>query len=116
MKDILQLYKQSFPYIRDANLLFQYGSRMDVNVTFHEDITGKIATAQGSVSFHQVDVKLKFAEFNPSYYKPGLPYQALVGEFFMYRVQCSFEISCLGEHLLFVIVIMPLRIIFVEHL
>jgi len=49
-----------------------------VNATFHEDLTGKVASSQGSVSFYEMDVKLKFAEFNPQNFKPGLPFKALV--------------------------------------
>lgn len=49
-----------------------------VNATFHEDLTDKVASSQGSVSFYEMDVKLKFAEFNPQNFKPGLPFKALV--------------------------------------
>ena len=51
---------------------------MQVNATFHEDLTGKVANGQGSVSFYEIDVMLKFPDFNPTYFKPGLPFNALV--------------------------------------
>ena len=49
-----------------------------MNATFHEDLTGKVASAQGSVSLHEMDVKLKFPDFNPRYFKPGLPFEVMV--------------------------------------
>ena len=49
-----------------------------MNATFHEDLTGKVASAQGSVSLHEMDVKLKFPDFNPGYFKPGLPFEVMV--------------------------------------
>lgn len=49
-----------------------------VNASFHEDVTDKVASGQGSISFHKIDVKLQFAEFNPTNFKPGLPYKAMV--------------------------------------
>ena len=51
---------------------------MSVNATFHEDLTGKVASAQESVSLHEMDVKLKFPDFNPGYFKPGLPFEVMV--------------------------------------
>lgn len=51
---------------------------MEVNATFHEDLTGKKASGQGSISFYKMDVKLKWAKFNPTTFKPGLPFKALV--------------------------------------
>ena len=51
---------------------------MSVNATFHEDLTGKVASAEGSVSLHEMDVKLKFPDFNPGYFKPGLPFEVMV--------------------------------------
>ena len=51
---------------------------MSVNATFHEDLTGKVASAQGSVSLHEMDVKLKFPDFNADYFKPGLPFEVMV--------------------------------------
>lgn len=78
---ILQLFQNSFRYIRDASILYKYGYRLEVNATFHEDLTGKVASGQGSVSFYEMDVKLKFADFNPKNFKPGLPFKVLVSEF-----------------------------------
>ena len=49
-----------------------------MNATFHEDLTGKVASAQESVSLHEMDVKLKFPDFNPGYFKPGLPFEVMV--------------------------------------
>ena len=49
-----------------------------MNATFHEDLTGKVASGQGSVSLHETDVKLKFPDFNPDYFKPGLPFEVMV--------------------------------------
>ena len=75
---ILQLFKDSFQYVGDASTLYKYGYKLAVNATFHEDLTGKVASSQGSISFYEMDVKLKFAEFNPQNFKPGLPFKALV--------------------------------------
>ena len=77
---ILQLFKDSFHYVSDASTLYKYGYmyKLVVNATFHEDLTGKVASSQGSISFYEMDVKLKFAEFNPQNFKPGLPFKALV--------------------------------------
>lgn len=80
-KVILQLFKSSFQYVRDATILYKYGYSLEVNATFHEDLTGKVASGQGSVSFHEMDVKLQYAEFNPKNFKPGLPFKVLVSEF-----------------------------------
>ena len=67
---------------------------MSVNATFHEDLTGKVASAQGSVSLHEMDVKLKFPDFNPGYFKPGLPFEVMVSRhkftsWFTYQVYLS---------------------------
>ena len=75
---ILQLFKDSFQYVSDPSILYKYGYKLVVNATFHEDLTGKVASSQGSISFYEMDVKLKFAEFNPQNFKPGLPFKALV--------------------------------------
>ena len=75
---ILQLFKDSFQYISDPNILYKYRYALIVNATFHEDLTGKVASSQGSVRFYEMDVKLKFADFNPRNFKPGLPFKALV--------------------------------------
>lgn len=78
VKDILQLFKNSFGDHMDGSYLFRYGYRMEVNATFYEDLTGKQAAGQGSISFHEIDVKLQWAKFNPKNFKPGLPYKAMV--------------------------------------
>lgn len=97
---ILQLFKDSFKYVSDASSLYEYGYTLMVNATFHEDLTGKVASSQGSVSFYKMDVKLKFAEFNPQNFKPGLPFKALVSltccQEFVQRV-CHY-ISCHHGH------------------
>ena len=79
-KLILQLFKDSFQYVSDASILYEHGYRLEVNATFYEDLTGKVASGQGSVSFYEMDVKLKFADFNPKNFKPGLPFKALVSD------------------------------------
>lgn len=78
MKDINQLFKKSFGDYMDESFLYKYGYRMEVNATFYEDLTGKKAAGLGSISFHEIDVKLQWAEFNPENFRPGLPYTALV--------------------------------------
>lgn len=78
MKDINQLFKKSFGDYMDDSFLYKYGYRMEVNATFYEDLTGKKAAGLGSISFHEIDVKLQWAEFNPENFRPGLPYTALV--------------------------------------
>lgn len=75
---ILQLFQDSFSYVSDKKILFRYQYRVEVNATFHEDLTDKVATGQGSVTFYQTDVKLKFPSFNPNYFKPGLPFKVLL--------------------------------------
>ncbi|XP_078364931.1 CD109 antigen-like isoform X2 [Oculina patagonica] len=78
-KVILQLFQDSFQYEKDATVLYSYAHiKLEVNATFHEDLTGKVASGQGSVSFYQMDVKLQFAEFNPKNFKPGLPFKVLL--------------------------------------
>lgn len=94
-KFILQLFKDSFQYVRDATILYKYSYRLEVNATFYEDLTGKVASGQGSVSFYEMDVKLKFADFNPQNFKPGLPFKALVSQISaQLSHQTSMEIFC----------------------
>ena len=80
-----------------------------VNATFHEDLTGKVASSQGSVSFYEMDVKLKFAKFNPQNFKPGLPLKALVSltccqEFVQRALACHY-MSC--HHAWYNIMVIP---------
>ncbi|CAH3196115.1 unnamed protein product [Porites evermanni] len=72
------LFKESFSWVRDTTIVYEYQYFVSVNATFHEDLTGKVASAQGSVSLHEMDVKLKFPDFNPGYFKPGLPFEVML--------------------------------------
>lgn len=76
--EIFQLFKQSYSYISDPSILYQYGYSLQINATFYEDLTGKVASGQGSVSFYRTDVKIAFPSFNPDYFKPGLPFSVML--------------------------------------
>ncbi|XP_073231989.1 CD109 antigen-like [Porites lutea] len=75
---IQQLFKESFSWVRDTTILYEYQYFVSVNATFHEDLTGKVASGRRSVSLHEMDVKLKFPAFNPRYFKPGLPFEVML--------------------------------------
>lgn len=77
-KEILTLFKTSFPYFHDVSTMYQYHYKIFVNATFYEELTNKVASDLRSVAFSPTDVKPSFPSFNPDYFKPGLPFNVML--------------------------------------
>ncbi|XP_015780239.1 PREDICTED: CD109 antigen-like [Acropora digitifera] len=77
-KEIVTLFKTSFPYFHDVSTMYQYHYKIFVNATFYEELTNKVASDLRSVAFSPTDVKPSFPSFNPDYFKPGLPFNVMI--------------------------------------
>ena len=80
-KELVGLYGLSSgdPSKDYEDYLYRYGYSMVVNATFTEELTDKKGDGQAVLRFYKTGVKLNFPDYNPSSFKPGLEYIALVG-------------------------------------
>ena len=81
-KELVGLYGLSSgdPSKDYEDYLYRYGYSMVVNATFTEELTDKKGDGQAILRFYKTGVKINFPDYNPSSFKPGLEYIALVGD------------------------------------
>ncbi|KAK3751287.1 hypothetical protein QZH41_012192, partial [Actinostola sp. cb2023] len=78
VKEIKELFHSTYTWARE-NYLYEWRYQLKINATVTNKLTGKTASKKQSVSFYLSDVKLEFPSFNPTNFKPGLPFVIIAG-------------------------------------
>ena len=70
-----------YPYSYGDPYSNSYGTQIVLNASVTEKLTQKTYFGEATVKIYKSAVALKYAESNPTAYKAGFPFQALVSTF-----------------------------------